>query len=212
MIFPKNMGHTYYVPKNGRWEFHWMHVTGPNSDALLRYITGEYGYCFEISCREAMEDYIELLLGTKYRYFEYELFTAQIISKMLFTMIDGISAPQKDIQHNKALTFKVIDYIENHYHEPLQLNDISAHIYLSTEHIIRIFHEETGMTPYQYIKQFRLRKACMYLEERELSISEIAAAVGYQSVSSFIAQFKTYYGITPGMYKKFCVSHMPVEQ
>lgn len=212
MIFPRNRAHAYYVPEGGRWEFHWIHITGPACNALLSHIVSEYGIFFEITCREALGDYIESLLSTEYRYYEYELFMAQVISRILFTLIDGISTPQKDVQHRKALAFKVIDYIETHFQETLQLSDISAQIYLSTEHIIRIFHEETGMTPYQYIKQFRLRKACTYLEERELNVGEIAEAVGYHSISSFIAQFKAHYGITPGMYRKYCVSHMPLKR
>jgi len=87
----------------------------------------------------------------------------------------------------------------------LQLSDISSRLYLSTEHVIRVFHEETGMTPYQYLKQFRLRRACTLLEESPMSVSDIAESVGYRSVSSFIAQFRSLYGITPGTYRRICL-------
>lgn len=202
MIFPKNVRHSYYVPKGGHWEFYWMHVTGPNCDALLEHILQEYGCCFEIGCREEIVEYIELLIGTGYRYYDYEFFAAQMISKLLFTLIEGIDAHRNEHQHRKALAIKVIDYIEQHYHEPLQLGDLSARLKLSAEHIIRVFREETGMTPYQYLKQFRLRRACTLMEDSAISVGDVAKSVGYQSVSAFIAQFKSYYGITPGTYMR----------
>ena len=184
MIFPKNARHSYYVPKGGRWEFHWIHAAGPNCDALLGYILRECGGFLEINCREEMAEYIELLMSTEYRYYEYEFFAARIISKLLFALVEDMDACLNESQHSKALAIKVIDYIEQHYHEPLQLIDLSTRLKLSVEHMIRLFREETGMTPYQYLKQFRLRRACTLMEEGMSSVREVANAVGYQSVHS----------------------------
>lgn len=203
IIFSKNVSHAYFVPKGCRWEFYWMHMDGPNCEALLNYLIREHGVCFEVSCLQEVSDIFERLLGAEYRYYEYEFFAAQMIVKLLFTVAGSVGTPNREAQYRKMLAVDVIDYIEAHFGEEIQLSDLSAQMKLSPEHAIRLFSRETGMTPYQYLKQYRLRKACSWLEESEWSIAEVAAAVGYRSVSAFIAQFKEYYGITPGAYRRY---------
>lgn len=206
MIFPKNMRHEYNVPEGKTWEFYWIHLSGANCEALLTHITDKYGHHIHIGCLEEMGNYIEKLLTTQYRYYEYEFFAARVISNMLFALIESLNANAKNMQKRRTLSVKVITYIENHFRESMCLGDISASMYISTEHLIRMFHEETGMTPHQYLKQFRLRKACMLLNEPDMRIRDIAAAVGYSSLSSFIAQFKECYGLTPHRYRQFHIS------
>lgn len=201
MIFPKNRPHSYRVPPGGQWEFYWAHLAGRNCEALLDYLIREHGNCFEISCMEEIADCMETLITTEYRYYEYELLSARLISSMLLSLMGGVHAPDKSLHQRKELTLEVISRIEKDFSRPLRLSDISARLYISCEHLIRIFHEETGMTPYQYLKQFRLRRACTHLEESGLPVGEIARAVGYRSASSFIAQFRELYGMTPGTYR-----------
>lgn len=212
MIFPKDIRHEYSVPEGGNWEFYWIHLSGVNCEALLGHIVGEYGNCIRISCLQEMVDCIEQLLTSEYRYYQYEFFAARVISNMLFTLIDALGSSVQDAQRRRTQTTKVIEYIEKNFSESLQLSDISASMYISTEHLIRVFHEETGMTPYQYLKQFRMRKACQYLHDLERSIGEVAASVGYQSLSSFIAQFKEHYGLTPRKYRRFFVMKLPEDR
>ena len=208
MIFPNRARLSYDVPTGGKWEFYWIHMGGPNCRAMLGYIQREYGRCFEVSCQETLEDCFELLLTAQYRYYEYEFFAAKVISRMLFALVDGVRIPQKEFRHRRQLVLQAIEAIDAHFSEPLQIGDVAAQLYLSTEHLIRVFHEETGMTPYQYLRQLRLRKACAFLEEKEWPIGVVASAVGYRSVSAFIAQFREFYGITPGMYRRFCTAQI----
>lgn len=203
MIFPKDIPHAYYVPKGKKWEFYWIHLDGANCSSLLSHILREHGDCFEPIHFDGLTESVELLLDTDYRYYDYEFFAAQIISKMLFMLCDGPRSRSPEINRRKALVIRTIEYLEIHYSRPIRLEDIGESLHLSVEHIIRIFREETGMTPYQYLKQLRLRRACTLLTESDMSIGEIAAAVGYQSVSAFIAQFKSCYGITPRAYRNY---------
>ena len=200
-LLPRQTPHSYWVPRGGRWEFYWIHLSGPHCQALLDYLLRQHGCFFEISCPEQAGEVIELLLETPYQYYEYELFASQVISRLLFSLLDSISSPARKHPHRKQQVLEMIDFMESHLNEPFLLRDLSANLYLSTEHMIRIFRDETGMTPHQYLKLLRMRRSCALLEESHASISEIASAVGYLSVSAFIAQFKSVYGMTPRAYR-----------
>lgn len=56
---------------------------------------------------------------------------------------------------------------------------------------------ETGLTPPQYLKQLRIRKAKEYLENTFLSIKEIRREIGATDESHFIRDFKKVYGVPP---------------
>lgn len=202
MIFPKGVSHAYRVLPGGKWEFYWMHLQGPLSEALLSYLIQEYGYQYTTGCQREATEYIELLMNTEYRYWKYELFATQVISKLLFALLGDLSEQRGETHMRKNLALQVIDYIEAHYKKSIRLTDISGHLYVSPEHMIRVFKEETGMTPYQYAKGYRMRRACQLLDETNMSIAAIAQTVGYCSPSAFIAQFKQMYHTTPQSYRK----------
>lgn len=57
------------------------------------------------------------------------------------------------------------------------------------------------LSPEQCVHLFRIQKAREYLQEDELNVSEIASAVGYNSVQAFLRQFKKFAGLTPKQYQ-----------
>ena len=66
----------------------------------------------------------------------------------------------------------------------------------------RRFRSATGYTPMDYVQALRIEEAKQALEREQLSIDEIAAAVGYEDGSSFGRAFKKRVGITPAAYRK----------
>lgn len=65
----------------------------------------------------------------------------------------------------------------------------------------RAFHQALGQSPRQYIQACQLRKAQQLLLLTDLSITQIALAVGYQDVSGFNRQFLSAFGMPPRAYR-----------
>ncbi|XZV68425.1 helix-turn-helix transcriptional regulator [Enterobacter sp. SA24] len=65
---------------------------------------------------------------------------------------------------------------------------------------------ETGEHLHQYLNTIRLRKACEALLHSPLSVSEVAAVVGFSDVTYFISAFRKGIGETPLQYRK---NHSP---
>ena len=95
----------------------------------------------------------------------------------------------------------ILEYIQENYSENITLEDLKHRFFLSKNQIIRIFKKRTGYPPYEYLKRYRLTKACELLLGTSQNICEIAAQVGYHNASHFAAQFGAVYGMTPGEYR-----------
>ena len=92
-------------------------------------------------------------------------------------------------------------FIEQHYHEPIDLNVISGEALFSKFHFVRIFKSAYGKTPHQYLIQVRVEKA-MLLLQAAMPVSNVCFSVGFESVSSFTTLFRNMTGKTPALYQQ----------
>ncbi|HEY5951273.1 MAG TPA: AraC family transcriptional regulator [Kofleriaceae bacterium] len=93
-------------------------------------------------------------------------------------------------------------WLDDHAHEPLDLETIAARAELSTFHFLRIFAAVTGVTPHQYVMRARLRRAARLLAERALTITEIAYDVGFADLSNFVRTFHRAAGVSPRAFRQ----------
>lgn len=98
---------------------------------------------------------------------------------------------------------RIITYLNENYEHKISLEQIAHNMYLSPVYISKIFKEETGESPINYLIKIRLEKAKdILLTSDGGSIKNIANQVGYDDVYHFSKLFKKYYGISPLYYKK----------
>lgn len=98
---------------------------------------------------------------------------------------------------------QIINYLNENYENKISLDQIARNMYLSPVYISKIFKEETGESPINYLIKIRLEKAkdlLIHLDDN--SIKNVANQVGYEDVYHFSKLFKKYYGISPLYYKK----------
>lgn len=98
---------------------------------------------------------------------------------------------------------RVMDYIDLHLDQPLELKTVADIANFSPYHFHRIFTFLIGETPVDYIQRLRVEKAAWKLREAEpQTITEIAYECGFGSVSLFSRTFKKYFGMTPSRFSR----------
>lgn len=97
----------------------------------------------------------------------------------------------------KNIVNSILNYINENYMNNISLDKLSKNMYLSPVYISKIFKEETGDSPINYLIKVRLAKAKELLEKHEMPIKLIAKAVGYNDAYYFSKLFKKYYGYPP---------------
>lgn len=95
---------------------------------------------------------------------------------------------------------QVIDYINEHLEQNLSLAKLAAVVQLSSYHFTHLFKQSTGVSPHQYHIRCRVERAKQLLLTGDLTIVEVAAAVGFASQGHLNYHFKRLVGTTP---KKF---------
>jgi AraC-like DNA-binding protein len=90
-------------------------------------------------------------------------------------------------------------FIDEHYAENIDLDNISDEAYFSKFHFIRLFKKAYGKTPHQYLISVRIEQARLLLQLQK-SVSEVCFEVGFSSISSFTGLFKKVVGKTPSGY------------
>ncbi|MCC6993344.1 MAG: helix-turn-helix transcriptional regulator [Deltaproteobacteria bacterium] len=93
-------------------------------------------------------------------------------------------------------------HIEDGAADALSLADLATTVGLSPFHFVRLFKRQTGVTPYRFLVQTRLRHAIALLRDTALPVTEIAYDVGFGDLSNFINAFTREVGCSPGRFRR----------
>ena len=90
----------------------------------------------------------------------------------------------------------VLDYIEEHYGEPLNLEQLAASFYVSKYYLSHLFSKKTGISLFRYLTQKRLMEARQLLA-RGVPPSEVCQRCGFGDYANFYRAFKEQFGQSP---------------
>ena len=96
---------------------------------------------------------------------------------------------------------KILDYVEQHYAEPLTNRRLAAKFGYHPNYIGCLVLEQTGMPLHRYLLQLRIRHGINLLSTTQMTVAQIAEAVGFRSASYFSQYFKQCTGHTPGKFR-----------
>lgn len=181
------------------WKALWLHFNGPMARKYYNYLSQKYGNMMISSefytIYHEMKEILEIFKsGSKIN----EIYISQKLNYILNKLID--SGPEPALI-SSAPVKAAIAYMNEHFAEPLTLNNLAEKACLSPFYFTRIFSRETGMTPYQYLISTRISAAKFMLKSTSFSIKEIGYMCGFSNVSSFCSAFKKWETQTPGSYR-----------
>lgn len=96
----------------------------------------------------------------------------------------------------------LINYIKSHYNENLNLDLLSQKFFMSKYRICREMRKKTGRSFTEFLSDIRLNESCNLLKNTDMSITDIAYAVGFNSPSYFSVLFKDYIKLSPTQYRE----------
>jgi AraC-like DNA-binding protein len=97
--------------------------------------------------------------------------------------------------------WKARNFIEQHWAEELSLGQVARAANTSRNYFSEKFKDATGTNFVKYVARTRFEKAVAMLSNRDLRVSEIAFACGFQSLSQFNRTFKRLAGASPTRYR-----------
>jgi len=148
---------------------------------------------------------MDLLLHLIRRYGSLDL--AQKCSRYL--LIDNARSEQSVYvmwsmpkSHGDADILRVQNWLEEHYDQPLSIDELAPRFGFGVRNFMRRFKDATGYTPLAYLQTLRIEKAKHLLEATRMSLDSITFKVGYEDSNSFRRLFRQRVGLLPAAYRK----------
>ena len=108
---------------------------------------------------------------------------------------------QKDDDGRDVIT-RAIGHIESDYSKELSIDKLAETVGVERTYFSTLFKKKTGMSPKQYLTDYRMKTAASLLSDLGMRVSDAAKAVGYSDTFNFSKMFKKHYGVSPKDYVK----------
>ncbi len=182
------------------WHFIWLSFRGPLVDAVVDDIVNHYGHVFTLSNDRGVIPRLR-----SYRSFKDALcqMTALSGARLVMDLLTSLGQNENAIfdSTNSPLVRQAQESIVGNLRNAYGIADVASELAVSREHLARVFRKETGKTLRHYQLQKRMQLASRLLENRELSVQDVAYELGYRQQSNFTRAFKIWTGITPVEYR-----------
>lgn len=199
LIFPGQL--TYYeADLHNPWEYIWVGFKGVKAVELLQLsgLTEENPIFDDYGADEIFKS----MIGG------YGMKNAQLhILSKLYGFFSHMSQSHNAFQEEKSDLKKkyvsdAIHFIKSNYMKDISINLITKEIGLNRSYFYEIFKNQTGISPQQFLIDYRMEAACKLLLQTNYKISDIARSVGYEDEFMFSRMFSKRKGISPTKYRK----------
>lgn len=206
------------------------HIIQPSNDPVILFFAGFNNYHFkgmepnrftfpdrkpylhtEGIVRQDISNLCLRMISERYsnqagQYFMQKTYLMQLLLMLMRQIVQApngnASSYHFETHHKSYVVSEIRQYLTEHYAEKISLDLIAKNMYLSSAYISKIFKEETGEAPINFLIKLRLEQAREQLEaNNRKSIKAISTSVGYEDVYYFSKLFKKYYGVSPLNYR-----------
>lgn len=200
-LLSPGVAHKYYPVGTKEWKTSFLTFGAPLADEIVHFIfASQYVWVPEksASLNNFIPDNADSFLTDDY--------TATLKQSGLiyqFLMLLNNKTATKSSQYSKTeVIYPITEFITHHYSETITNKDLERVTNFSVSYGTKIFKEYFGLTPQQYLTDFRLRKAKeLLIEAPELQVQDVAALTGFKDVSYFIKIFRQANKVTPYGFK-----------
>ncbi|QNU67220.1 helix-turn-helix transcriptional regulator [Ruminiclostridium herbifermentans] len=165
----------------------------------------------DVPFHESIKEHI-LSIVEKYskKDFGFELFISARIHD-IFAIISKFLADKINLENSTGNIRKMqgmdklaeaFKFIEANYMNDISLSDVAKAVGFSESYFSRMFKDITEKNFILYLNEYRIKQAELFLTSSNMSISDIAYAVGFNSIVTFNRSFKSIKGCSPSLYKK----------
>lgn len=197
----KGISHKYSSNKKNGWHKIWVAFDGRLMEEIVDMYLPKDTYLFS-NCYVG-NYFRDILYYLKNFKNNYKKLTDGVSIKLfeIFTAIRGSASSAKKV----SLAMQIKDTLDMMVESELSLESLSAQFGYTKNHIIHIFKQAFGITPYNYFLERKIEYAKVYLDNCSLSIADIAQKLSFSDQQYFSICFKKIVGIPPIAYrnKKF---------
>ncbi|MFY9153393.1 MAG: two-component regulator propeller domain-containing protein [Prolixibacteraceae bacterium] len=127
----------------------------------------------------------------------------ELIREKYMTQNFMVEVATSNISKDDEFIIRLRQLLEDNLSEPdFNVKKLSSDLNISTTHLYRKLKVLTGLSPVEFIRTFKLQKACELLSNTNYSIKEIGYGLGFNNLSYFVKCFREQFGLTPSTFRK----------
>lgn len=116
--------------------------------------------------------------------------------------VGGLDAQARVNPLRPVLQRRIEDYVRSNLTRDISLADLAGQCSMSVDHFLRSFRAASGVTPYRYVLDQRLRRAAALLRSTDARVAAVASECGFHNVSNFSVKFHARYGASPTDFRR----------
>lgn len=195
---------TYTADKQTPWEYMWIELDGLIAARSLE----KCGLCRDMPVWRPKDPLLPAKESVLLQQLieedpHYSLRITGLTCLLLDALIANAAGSRSDAQSggNRHLD-AAVGYLERHYHRGVTMSEVAAFCNIDRSYLSRLFQQQFGYGPKQYLLQLRMNVATSLLEDRSLPIKIIAYSIGYSSQMQFAKVFHQYFNCTPSAWRQ----------
>ena len=199
-LVPVDKSVRYYANKDDPYEYYWVGFYGINAIQLMNIIGFLKSNKLVISSGESF-DTIRSLFEKMALYNDARSVKENILMLGYFYQIIGALTPMDieadPLNENETTLNKLLRYIEFNYNTDITMETLESVASMHRSNIYKLFKKTQGVSPTQYIANYRLDRALYLLKNTDYSLKKIASLVGYKNSAYLCRVFQKHHKKTP---------------
>lgn len=194
---------SYYADPESPWEYAWIGFYGPDANLILSStdFTRDEPYIRSINRGKEIQEKITEIYKARGKGFSGSIKMAGLLYQMLSLFVE--ESAKNNIQSTAQIyVHSATEYITANYSYPISIEDVAAYIGISRSQLFRCFDSVLGISPKEYLTDYRIKQACRLLSETSYSMTAIANSLGFDNNLYFSKAFHKVKGISPSEYRE----------
>lgn len=124
---------------------------------------------------------------------------------LIMECTESREAVEHQVKYDQRVASRLKDifaYVHDHYANDITVDEIAQHVHLTKNYFCRFFKQITGVTFIEYLNMYRCEQAENLMQNSDMTITAIAAQVGFKNLSYFNKTYKKLRGETPSKNRK----------
>ena len=203
-LIPPDMLTYYQADEKEPWSYLWVGFGGKNARQYLSDLgLGESRMMFQSDSGEELKQIVMEMLQHR----QSSILTDFKLESLLYAFFSvlaktAVVPKQKYRELENQYVRRAVEFVQNNYPRKIKISDVADYVGITRSYLYTIFMKSFGVSPQEYLSNYRITRASELLTITDLTVEMVAASCGYDDPLVFSKAFKKIKGLPPTKFLK----------
>lgn len=195
----------YKADRQQPWTYLWVAFDGQRAKAHLQDLGMDSAHpIFQNGQGEALREVVLRMLKQNSFFQEHQYHLQSLLYEFFAVLARNVQQMEGIARGEKESIYvqQAVAFIRNNFSRGIGVADIAGHVCISRSYLYKLFEEYLGVSPKEFLTQFRITRSKDLLTVTDLSVEGVAMSCGYGDAMVYSKTFKRIMGVPPSVYRK----------